>query len=82
MAHYSNFNDRPGSFPALPPQPPEFERIAARLGLVTDEQQRASDKLKAWARKHRNTRFVPEELLKHWDLDVNEGAGRIAGLGE
>lgn len=82
MAHYSNFNDRPGSFPALPPQPPEFERLTARLGLVTEEQQKASGELKSWAERHRNVRFVPEELLKHWNIAVYLDQGRSSRFRE
>lgn len=80
MAHYSNFNNRAIELPTLPAQPTEFERTAARLGLVTDEQQKNSSELKAWAHRHHNNRFVPENLLKHWHIEVFDAQGRLGAI--
>jgi hypothetical protein len=73
--HYSDFT-QPGSHPFPPAQPTEFERETIRLGLVTEDQQKKSHSLKSWATRHRNNRFVPEELLKHWRLNVYDATGR------
>ena len=48
--------------------PSEFEVIAKKLSL-DPEQYETSSELREWARKYRNSRFVPEKLLKAWRLD-------------
>jgi hypothetical protein len=56
-----------------PAGPTEFEREAARLGLPP-EQWASSRTLKRWAQRYRFTRYVPEALLKSWQLDVTRFA--------
>ncbi len=48
---------------------PEFERVAARLRLKPDEYV-SSNELRAWAEANKDTRYVPERLLKAWGIPV------------
>ena len=48
--------------------PSEFEVMVKKLKL-TPEQYVTSIELREWASKYRNSRFVPERLLKAWRLD-------------
>ena len=42
-----------------------FEHVVAMLGLAP-EQYEDSAALKEWARKHKNARYVPSQLLQAW----------------
>jgi hypothetical protein len=44
-----------------------FELKANGLGLTPDQYLR-SEELRAWAAANKNTRYVPETLLKAWRL--------------
>ena len=57
-------------------EPSAFEKLAARLG-VKERDWPKSEPLRKWASKHRNNRYVPEALLKHWKLPlrVNKETG-------
>jgi hypothetical protein len=52
----------------LPTPLSEFEKLAARLGLA-EKDWPSSSKLHDFARRHAATRYVPEYLLKLWDLE-------------
>ena len=45
----------------------EFEMKVAELSLTPDQYFRSGE-LRAWAAAHKNTRYVPEPLLKAWGL--------------
>lgn len=47
-----------------------FEIKANELGLTPDQYFR-SEELRAWAAANKNTRYVPETLLKAWRLVPN-----------
>lgn len=49
-----------------------FEHFAAMLGLAP-EQYADSIALKEWARKHKNVRYVPSQLLQAWCFTVDTG---------
>jgi hypothetical protein len=42
-----------------------FELKVAELGLTPDQYTRSME-LRAWAFAHKNTRYIPETLLKAW----------------
>ena len=47
-----------------------FEHLAARLGL-TPEEYEGSPALREWARRNKNERYVPPELLRAWGFTVD-----------
>ncbi len=47
-----------------------FEQVVERLGLSPSEYA-TSEELREWARKHKDTKYVPTRLLKLWGFDVN-----------
>jgi hypothetical protein len=49
-----------------------FEHLVAKLGLAP-EQYENSIALKEWARKHKNVRYVPPQLLQAWCFTVDTG---------
>ena len=51
----------------VPATPSDFERVAARLKLSPD-QYASSPQLRAWVEKNWRQKFVPENLLKVWQL--------------
>ena len=55
----------------IPNEPTLFERQVVRLGLRPDELA-ASDTLRQWAYEHRNSNYVPTDLLRTWG--IREGA--------
>lgn len=48
----------------------EFEMQARRLHLTPD-QYVASAELRSWCEKNRNHSYIPEWLLKAWNISVN-----------
>lgn len=50
-------------------KPTAFELEAERLG-VPESQWAESFKLRQWARKNRNFRYVPSVLMKRWGIDT------------
>lgn len=56
-----------------PNEPTEFEQEAARRKLRTSEQIFASHEMFRWAKVHRQSRYVPEEMLRAWGLTVHVG---------
>jgi hypothetical protein len=55
--------------PFAPALPTEFELRVKRLGL-TPQMYTSSGQLKRWCESNRNRCYVPEWLLKEWNLDV------------
>jgi hypothetical protein len=53
-----------------PALPTEFELIARRLRL-TPQMYASSRELKSWCESNRNRCYVPEWLLKEWNLQVD-----------
>jgi hypothetical protein len=49
-----------------------FEHLVAMLGLAP-EQYEGSTVLREWARKNKNDKYVPPELLQAWRLTVDTG---------
>ena len=49
--------------------PSSFELIVKEFNL-TPEQYLSSVRLREWARQNKNSKFVPEMLLKEWGFDV------------
>jgi len=50
--------------------PSEFELHAKQLGL-TPEKYASSDRLRQWCMQNKNRCYIPEWLLKEWELDVD-----------
>jgi hypothetical protein len=57
-----------------PPQPTGFEQQVEQLGLRPHEYQ-DSPQLREWCVRNANTHYVPENLLKVWEVNVHEGWG-------
>ena len=55
----------------------EFEQQVEKLGLRPDEYQ-TSTQLRNWCRRNANSHYVPEFLLKFWEIKVKEGWGTAA----
>lgn len=53
-----------------PPTPTEFEQLANRLKL-REHAWPESKQLREWAQENRYRRYVPEWLLKKWNLELN-----------
>jgi len=66
-----------GIIAAAPPTVSEFERVVARLRLKPDEYV-ASSELREWAEANKDTRYVPERLLKAWSVSLR---GSIDDIG-
>jgi hypothetical protein len=47
-----------------------FEQVIQEWGLTPD-QILDSRRLRDWAKQHKNQKYIPEELLEAWGLDVN-----------
>ena len=56
--------------PSGPAVATEFELHVNRLQL-TPEMYASSDQLRAWCERNRNRCYVPEWLLKEWDITVD-----------
>jgi hypothetical protein len=52
-------------------EPTSFDHLVAILGLRPD-QYKDSLTLKEWARRHKDEKYVPTDLLKHWGFSVAE----------
>jgi hypothetical protein len=50
--------------------PSSFELFVVEFGL-RPEQYVSSTRLREWARLHRNSKYVPEILLKEWGFEVD-----------
>ncbi len=60
----SNWGKTGGDIPIVPSS---FEEMARRLKLSKNEY-RGSTTLKQWAQKHKNSKYVPQDLLEAWGL--------------
>ena len=58
--------------PPAPALPTEFELRISQLQL-TAEMYTSSRDLRAWCKQNRNRCYVPEWLLKEWDITVDPG---------
>lgn len=63
---------RPLPVAAKPAGASTFEHLAAMLGFAPDECE-DSTVLREWARKNKNNRYVPSELLQAWGFTVDTG---------
>jgi hypothetical protein len=55
--------------PVPPAQPTEFERMTERVGLAKAPHLWAYDNaIRRWVKAHKNTRYVPEDLLAALDM--------------
>jgi hypothetical protein len=50
--------------------PTSFEQIVEQFGL-TPEQYVKSVRLREWARTNKNSKYIPESLLKAWGLEAD-----------
>ncbi len=60
---------KPRSSQLEPVIPSAFEQVVTEWGLQPGDY-RSSSPLQKWAQQNRNSRYVPEALLKHWGLTV------------
>jgi hypothetical protein len=58
----------------VPALPTGFEQQVEKLGLRPEEYQ-GSPQLRNWCLRNASTLYVPEYLLKLWEIDVKEGWG-------
>ena len=68
---------RPRPDPLAPAIATEFEITVKRLRLMP-EMYTASHELKSWWECNRNRVFIPEWLLKEWDITVEISYGQDA----
>jgi hypothetical protein len=54
--------------------PTEFEMQAQRLGL-TEDRYESSEHLRRWCEHNRDRCYVPEWLLKRWDMSADPNVG-------
>lgn len=54
-----------------------FDRYAQSLGLYKNIGYKTSKELRAWAERYRFTKYVPEELLIFWGLQVDPEDERL-----
>lgn len=47
----------------------EFQRVASEFNLQPDEYI-SSTQLREWASRNKNSKFIPETLLKAWGIEV------------
>ena len=47
----------------------EFEKITAALNLVSEEHAE-SPELREWARRNKNSKYIPEPLLEAWGFEI------------
>ena len=48
----------------------EFERVTREFKLQPNQYVR-STRLREWARRNRNSKYIPEPLLKAWGLEID-----------
>jgi hypothetical protein len=56
--------------PSGPAVATEFELRVNQLGLTTEMYTSSAD-LRSWCERNRNRCYVPESLLKEWDITVD-----------
>ena len=73
MSRRGNPNWGKPDFP-VPVLPTAFEKQVEKLGLRPDEYQ-DSPQLRNWCLRNANEHYVPEYLLKVWEIGVNTNEG-------
>lgn len=53
----------------VPSMPSSFEEMVQRLKLSEDEY-RSSIPLKEWAQKNKDSKYIPQSLLKAWGIEA------------
>lgn len=53
----------------IPNTPTSFDEMARRLKL-TEKEYKSSVPLKEWAQKHKDSKYVPQDLLEAWGIEV------------
>jgi hypothetical protein len=61
-----NWGKAGGDIP-IPITPSSFEEMVRQLKL-SEKEYRSSTPLKAWAQKHKDSKYVPQELLEAWGI--------------
>ncbi len=61
---------RPDYSVQVVPRLTEFEQLVAELELRPD-QYVDSTRLRQWAQRHKNDKFIPESLLKAWGFHID-----------
>ena len=51
----------------IPATPTSFEEMVRRLKL-SEKEYRSSIPLKEWAQKHKDSKYVPQDLLEAWGI--------------
>jgi len=51
------------------PVPTEFEQVVKEFKLQAEQYLR-STRLREWARKNKNSKFIPESLLEAWGFEI------------
>jgi len=64
-----------GRYLHIPATPSEFETVVTHLGL-TQHMYTTSDRLRKWCERNRNRCYIPEWLLKAWEIPVDPDYGR------
>ncbi len=54
----------------IPIMATSFEEVARRLKL-TEKEYQSSIPLREWARKHKDSKYVPQDLLEAWGIIAN-----------
>ncbi|HEY4843562.1 MAG TPA: hypothetical protein VIH78_16455 [Terriglobales bacterium] len=53
----------------IPSTPTSFEEMVGQLKLK-ENQYRSSIPLKEWAKKHKDSKYVPQDLLDAWGIEA------------
>jgi hypothetical protein len=53
----------------IPNAPTSFDEMVQRLKL-SEKEYRSSIPLKEWAEKHKDSKYVPQDLLEAWGIEV------------
>jgi hypothetical protein len=53
----------------IPHTPTSFEEVVRRLKL-SEKEYRSSIPLKEWAQKHKDRKYVPQDLLEAWGIEA------------
>jgi hypothetical protein len=54
---------------AIPITPTSFEEMVRRLKL-SEKEYRSSIPLREWAQKHKDSKYVPQNLLDAWGIEA------------
>jgi hypothetical protein len=55
----------------IPNTPTSFEEMARGLKL-SEKEYRNSTPLKEWAKKHKDSKYVPQDLLDAWGIEAKD----------